>query len=212
MIPKLLHWCWFGRTNHDAERKEKYRQAADSRKLLEECGYRVQCWNEDFMPMNSYLQRALEKKMWANASNYLRLWAVYNFGGIYVDADVVVLKPFDPLLQHRLFFGWTDPNWINNGIFGGERQHPILKEMMDALLTSYDGQEAAHYSSPGLVTDYLKGKRGVTYSPEPRDYGDFVLYPEEYFEPIHWNDPEVTYNKTGDQTFTIHLWSKWWNG
>lgn len=130
MIPKILHYCWFGGKPFPP--------------LVEKCiaswrkycpDYSVVCHNESNVDINSaplYVRQAYELKKWAFVTDYIRLQVVYEYGGIYLDTDVELKKPLDLLLSNRAYFGFEDGKQINTGLgFGAEAQHPILKEVMD---------------------------------------------------------------------------------
>lgn len=130
MIPKIIHYCWFGRNSKPA--------------LAEKCiqswkrncpDYAVIEWNEDNFDISScplYVRQAYEAKKWAFVTDYVRLKVVYDNGGIYMDTDVELKKRLDSLLCHKAYFGFEDGICINTGLgFGGIAGHPILKEIMD---------------------------------------------------------------------------------
>ena len=96
MIPKKIHYCWFGR-NPKPKLAQKCMQS-----WHKYCNdYEIVEWNEDSFDLEAaplYVKQAYEAKKWAFVTDYVRLYALYYHGGIYMDTDVEVLKSFDPFL------------------------------------------------------------------------------------------------------------------
>lgn len=103
MIPKIIHYCWFGRGKMP-ELAEKC--IASWKKYLPE--YEFKLWNEDTFDINSvpYVKEAYESRKFAFVTDYIRLWALYNYGGVYMDTDVEILKPLDEFLKLPAFTGY----------------------------------------------------------------------------------------------------------
>lgn len=130
MIPKIIHYCWFG--------------GNPLPKLAKNCikswkkfcrGYEIIEWNESNFDLTSaplYVRQAYEAKKWAFVTDYVRLYVVREHGGIYLDTDVELKKPLDPLLNYSAYFGFENGTYIATGLgFGAEKDAPILKELMD---------------------------------------------------------------------------------
>ena len=101
-IPKKIHYCWFGRGQMP---ELAIKCLASWKKNLPD--YEVIEWNEDNFDINSnrYVKEAYESKKYAFVTDYVRLYVLYNHGGIYMDTDVEVLKPLDVFLVNRAFTG-----------------------------------------------------------------------------------------------------------
>ena len=100
MIPKKIHFCWLGGGKYP----ERVRQCMESwRRALP--GYEIVRWDESRFDVNSvpWVREAIERKKYAFAADYIRHYALYHEGGIYLDTDVEVLKPFDDLLDAEMF-------------------------------------------------------------------------------------------------------------
>jgi len=208
-IPKIIHYCWYG---NKPIPKLHARFIDTWKKKMPE--YEFKYWNESNSPMHlPYMQNAYSNKKWANLSNLTRLYALFNYGGIYLDTDIEVTKSFSPLLENACFLGFEDPyiDWdgcINNAVFGAEKGHWFVKEMYDRLLEHFDGTESAELSSPNLTT-YLLKERGLS-NYKRQDIDDISIFPTEYFYPYSWheifNPDKITVN-----TFCIHHFAKSWS-
>lgn len=146
MIPKILHYVWLGK----GEQSDTIKRCFESwEKILPD--YKVMLWNEETYNISeapTFVQIAYNAKKWAFASDYIRLWALYKYGGIYLDTDTEVLKPLDYFLDHRLFIGTQvfsvdinkkKKNVVTNlsmGIIGSEAGHPYLRDCMDIIAAS----------------------------------------------------------------------------
>lgn len=100
MIPKIIHYCWLGGGKIPLETKvliDTWRRTMPD--------YQIKCWNENNIDIHSikWVRQAIEHKKWAFAADYIRLYALYHEGGIYMDTDVEVFKPFDEFLKYSFF-------------------------------------------------------------------------------------------------------------
>lgn len=108
MIPKIIHYCWFGR-NPLPELAQKC--IASWKKYLPD--YEIKEWNEDNFDVNiiPYTAEAYAQKKYAFVSDYARFWILHKYGGIYFDTDVEVIRPIDDIIARGNFMGFeTDPN------------------------------------------------------------------------------------------------------
>lgn len=130
MIPKKLHYCWFG-GNPKPPLAEKCIKS-----WKKHCrGYEIIEWNEsnyDLSKAPLYVRQAYEAKKWAFVTDYVRLQVVYENGGIYVDTDVEFRKSPNSLLSHQAYFGFESKKYVATGLgFGAVKGCPIVKELMD---------------------------------------------------------------------------------
>lgn len=118
MIPKIIHYCWFG-NNPIPENVIVYINS-----WKEKCpDYKIFEWNEknfDFS-LNMYAAEAYNEKKWAFVSDYVRIYALYNYGGIYLDSDVEVLRNFDDLLDLPYFIGAEKSQIPEAAVIGAEK-------------------------------------------------------------------------------------------
>ncbi|MCR5146600.1 MAG: glycosyl transferase [Clostridia bacterium] len=134
MIPKIIHYVWVGGKDKPEDVKKCI---ATWKKHCE--GYEIKEWNESNFDINShpFVKAAYEQKKWAFVSDYIRAYAVYTEGGIYMDTDVLVLKSLDGLLNNKAFVGFEDKDLPFSAVFGAEKNHPFVKKIMD----SYEDKE-----------------------------------------------------------------------
>lgn len=137
-IPKIIHYCWIS----GDDKPQKIKECIESwqRKLPD---YEVKCWDMYSYDFDSipFLKDAIAKKRWAFISDFIRIYAVYQFGGIYLDSDVMVFKSFDTFLDNDFFIGTEDPfadettptyyTAPEAGIFGAKKGHILLKDMLE---------------------------------------------------------------------------------
>jgi mannosyltransferase OCH1-like enzyme len=210
MIPKIIHYCWFGQ-NPIPENFQNY--INNWQYLMPD--YRIVKWDESNSPLYiSYIQNAQKNKMWANISNYVRLYALWQYGGIYLDTDVEVLKSFDELIVSEsgiLGFesGDFDNNRIvvNNAVMLFPSRHWFIKECIEYIESNFYGTEAANISSPKMTTFLLK-KYGLRVY-KKQNIVDMLLLPRQFFYPYNY-DEEFTTECIKEDTFTIHHWAKTW--
>jgi len=129
MIPKIIHYCWLSGDSYP----EKIQYCIDSwKKILPE--YEFMLWDTNKFDMNScvWVKQAFENRKYAFAADYIRLFAVYNYGGIYLDCDVEAIKPFDDLLNLPYFIGKESiDSRMEFAAFGAEKNSPWIKKCLD---------------------------------------------------------------------------------
>lgn len=139
MIPKKMHYCWFGRGEKPKLAKKciaSWRRYCPDYEIIE--------WNEDNFDvnLNTYTKMCYEQKKYAFLTDYIRLFVVNDHGGIYFDTDVEVLKSFDDLLQNKAFFGFENNEFINTGVgFGAEAQNEVVQQMIKEYEQLLDGKK-----------------------------------------------------------------------
>lgn len=203
MIPKKIHYCWFGR----GELTNKAKKCINSWKKY--CpDYEIIEWNEDNFDINQneYTKMCYSEKKFAFLSDYARLMVVYQNGGIYFDVDVEVIRNFDDLLDNKAFFGFETNEYVASGLgFGAEKENPVIKTMIDEYEQLLDGKHGT-IGCPVLNTQALK-KRGLVLNGKMQHLDYATVYPICYFNP--YDDPTGRLNIT-DDTYSIHWFQKSW--
>lgn len=206
MIPKIIHYCWFG----GKEMPKQFKKYIKSWKKY--CpDYELKLWDESNFDINcnQYVKEAYENKKYAFVTDYVRLYALYNFGGIYMDTDVEVLKPLDEFLNNEAFSGFESSNAVQTGIMGAEKGNILFKELVDYYLDKHfieaDGSMDMT-TNVQIITNILL-KRGLQGNNKFQRLDGITLYPSEYFCPIDWKTREKNITKN---TYTIHWFAGSW--
>lgn len=203
MIPKKIHYCWFGR----GEKSKLARKCIASWKKY--CpDYEIIEWNEDNFDvnMNAYTKMCYEQKKYAFLSDYVRLLVVAEYGGIYFDTDVEVIRTFNELLSCCAFFGFENNEYVNTGIgFGAEVGNEIVVQMLREYDELLDGKQGT-IGCPHLNTAALM-KFGLKQNGEKQKVKGIVIYPTDYFNP--YDDSTGILQKT-ENTYSIHWFAKTW--
>ncbi len=209
MIPKTIHYCWFG--------------GKPLPKMAEKCikswkkycpDYEIIEWNESNYDISSaplYVREAYKAKKWGFVPDYIRLWIIYNYGGIYLDTDVEVVKPLDDLLENKAYAGFETPsNVVNFGLgFGAEPGNRIIKELMDSYndlhFINPDGT-LNMIPSPELNSEVFR-RLGLIENNTNQMIGSMRIYSSEYFCPKDMWDRTL---KITENTVSIHHFDGSW--
>lgn len=205
-IPKIIHYCWFGGN----PLPKSTRDYIESWKRF--CpDFVIREWNESNFDigLNQYVSEAYAAKKWAFVSDVARSWVLSNFGGVYFDTDVEVIRPIDPLLEFEAFTAFESKFQIGMGILGCVKGHPMFKE----LLTDYNN---AHFMLPdGSYDTAVIGRRFknicLQYGFEPNNtrqtINGLTILPKDYFYP---SDPVTKEFMITENTLTIHHYDASW--
>lgn len=183
MIPKVIHYCWFGR----GPKNELAIKCLESwKKYLPD--YEIKEWNEDNFDVNlyPYAKEALENRKYAFVTDVVRLYALYMEGGVYMDTDVEVLKTYDPFLHHTMFSGFETNYTVPTGMMAAEKGSVWAKELLDGYNERHfvkDDGSLDQLTNTAVITAYMKEKGlklNNTYQDIP---GLCTMYPSDYFCP-----------------------------
>ena len=203
MIPKKIHYCWFGRGEKPKLAKKCI---ASWKKYMPD--YEIIEWNEDNFDvnLNPYTKMCYEQQKYAFLTDYLRLLIINEYGGIYFDTDVEAVKSFDELLTNNAFFGFETDRYVNTGEgFGAEPGNPVVQQMIREYEPLLDGQHGT-MGCPHLNTDALL-KFGLKQNGSIQTLNGGIVYPSDYFNP--YDDPTGILTKTNN-TYSIHWYGKSW--
>ncbi len=203
-IPKVIHYCWFGRKRMPAEVKKCVEAW---QKILPD--YKIKCWNEDNFPFEKYrfAKEALERKKWAFIADIARLHALYYEGGIYLDTDVEILKKFDDFLHESAFTSYESLNLIAMAVLGAKKQHPWVGKMLLWYDMVHCDEDYTEIANTKVVSKITKLQYGVNLDGKDLILPDKLhIYPREYFSPKSEKDKWLT----TDKTCTIHHFTGMW--
>lgn len=206
MIPKKIHYCWFGGKELPKQAKKCI---ASWQKYCPD--YEIIQWNEENFDItqNPYLQYCYTNKLWAYLTDLVRLLVVYEHGGLYFDTDVQVLRCFDPLLGHEAFFGWESKERVATGLgFGAEAAHPVLEAMIEPyrqMIPNADGTFTMTVC-PILNTQALQGF-GLKVDGTAQQLGGIRILPVEYLCPYEYYTGRM--RKT-ENSYSIHWYNQSW--
>ncbi len=210
MIPKKIHYCWFGGKPLNKLGKKCL---ASWKKFFPD--YEIIEWNESNFDFGCcrYVEEAAKEKKWAFVSDYARYKILYEQGGIYFDTDVEVIKSFDDILEKGAFMGRENPDEIMAVAPGlGMAVEPgleIYKEVLD------DYEKSSFYNADGTLnlytvvyrmTDILR-KHGLQDTTNIQKVAGITIYPSEYFCPIDMKTGRV---ETTSNTYSIHRYAGSW--
>lgn len=206
MIPKVIHYCWFG-----GKPLPKY-----AKKNIESFErffphYEIREWTESNFDINMipYIHEAYEHKKYAFVSDFARYWILYYFGGLYFDTDVEVIKSFDDIIPQGPFLGIEKTRnniYVNPGLcMGAEPGMSFYKKMIDFYLEL----PQVDIVKPHLVsktTDFLV-QMGFKRRDILQKVNEITIYPNDYFNPLDDYTGEITITPN---SHSIHYYAKSW--
>lgn len=176
MIPKKVHFIWVGG-------KEKPKDIVKCMKTWKKHlkDYEIIEWNESNFDIHShpFAEAAYKAKKWAYVSDYIRAYVIYHEGGIYVDTDVLILDNFDKFLMHKAFVGFERPEFPFTAVFGAEKGHPFVKDMLD-YYDSLDSYQFDFQNNNTIsVSDILVDKYGCRKDNQYQELKEgIIVYPD----------------------------------
>lgn len=205
-IPKILHYCWFG--NGEMPRTETKCVKHWNRFFSD---YKVILWNEENFDihLNEYVEEAYSSKKYAYVADVARLKALYEYGGIYLDADCKVLKSFNELLNCHAFTGFGGDNKeLAACTLAFEPHDPFIKECLDSYNNDHfveaDGT-LKMWSINQRMTQILM-KYGFEQNGKKQVINDIIIYPMSYFCPLSML-PDTVKDCKGKDTHCMVLWT-----
>lgn len=194
-IPKIIHYCWFGKS----EMPDTLKECMKSWEILEQTGYKIVRWDESNCSFdeNEYLRNCYKEKKWAFIADYYRAKALYDWGGIYLDTDIVVHNTFDEFLDNKAFIGFSCACALSTAVIGAQKGSSFVKGILDMYDSgrfyteesfksgkSYPGYDNGQWiPNNEYVTWYL-----ICTYPEfglnnkTQELRDITIYPKTYFE------------------------------
>jgi mannosyltransferase OCH1-like enzyme len=209
MIPKIIHYCWFG--NNKKPRLIK-KCISSWKKILPD--YEIIEWNESNCDLSHpFLQKFYTEKKWAFVSDFIRLKVLRDYGGIYLDTDMLVVNRLDDLLDNNVFFGAENSEYIGAGVIGSVKNNFFISKCLERYDTIDSTVSIFEITIPKIITSlflefYLESKFDSILK-----LNNITIYPNTFFYPF----PEVEKNSRkniskyiSSETYAIHLWYGSW--
>ncbi|MEK7719473.1 MAG: glycosyltransferase [Bacteroidota bacterium] len=207
MIPKLLHYVWLS--------------GDPLPELIQKCRLSWEKWLPDYEWIlwdrkkiegigNNWLAQALETSNYAFATDFIRIYALYNFGGNYLDADVEVTGSLDPFLKHKFFIGFEFNDDLEPAVFGSVAGHPLLKDLLDYYRQRDFIKENKQYDRRPLPLIFNETASQFGFRPNGQLQSlkeGIQVFPCEYFSPK--NLYFKNFKTTGKNVAIHHLVSSW---
>lgn len=208
MIPKIIHYCWFGEKEKGKDVKaciETWHRKCPEYTFIE--------WNEKNFDINKscrYVKEAYETGKWAFVTDYVRFYALLYYGGIYLDTDVEVLQTFDSLLDNKAFVCVESKYSICTATIGAEKNAEfvknILKQYKNRNFKTKDGYDTTPNSQ--FIYNWLKNNYKYKYlNNKTQNLGICTVYPVEFFSPINCYTLEC---KISENTYSVHRYAGTW--
>lgn len=206
-IPKIIHYCWFG----GREKPDIVKKCIDSWEINLP-GYEIKEWNESNFNINDHLftKEAYEMKNYAFVSDYVRVYVLYLYGGIYLDTDTEIVKNLDRFLIHDSFWGFEEKNYIGTSLIGAKRGNQLIKQFLDFYeSTSLINDDGTINSFTNVsVVSQMVTELGINLNGKYQEVKSIaVIYPQDYFSPYDYIN---CYMKQTTNTCAIHHFHKSW--
>lgn len=205
MIPKVIHYCWFGGNPLPKQAK----MCIDSWKRY--CpDYKIKEWNESNFDVNccDYVRQAYEDKMWAFVADYARFWILYHEGGLYFDTDVELIKPIEEIVIRGAFMGCEAGNKCAPGLgLGANPGLGLYKEILNYYETNQFVKDDVRNNTVVTITTNILKEHGFLGNNQIEKIDDIYIYPPKYFCPINYWTGEMVIT---EHTISIHHYSASW--
>lgn len=217
MTPKIIHYCWLS----NSPIPKKLKKYINNWKIILP-DYQFILWNFEKFPIeqSQWVKEAFTCKKYAFAADYIRLYALYNYGGIYLDTDVEILKSFNDLLHLDLIIGYENSYIFNHkklemATIGSSKNNKFIKECLSFYENKHFINEDGTYNMipiPNIIEECIKNKytlQPTTTIPTnmPEDEHIIPVLPEAYFSPKSYLTGEVFVTP---QTHSIHHFRGSW--
>ena len=206
MIPKIIHYCWFGR----GIKPKMAQKCIESWKKW--CpDYKIMEWNEDNFDINSnrYVREAYEARKFAFVTDYVRLWAMTKYGGIYMDTDVEVIRSLDFILKHEAASGFESATQIQTGLMACREGFPLFEEFLrfydNASFLNENG--TLNLTTNVVILTNICLEHGFIPNGKYQVIEGFVIYPPNVFCPDHKRLTDAVYMA---DTAAIHYFAGSW--
>jgi len=206
-IPKIIHYCWFG-PKPIPELELKCMESW--KKILPD--YKIMFWNEesfDIENSNQYVKGAYEKKIYPFVSDFVRVYAMVKYGGVYLDTDIELLTSIDSFLENDAFTGFENKTRVGGAIMGCKKGNVVFQKMVDY----YDSSEFIDSNNDVNITticsvmmDIIEGQ-GFKYQNSVQALENIHIYERDVFYPKKMKDGSF---RVTNESVSIHHYSGSW--
>ena len=206
---KIIHYCWFGPKSLSKLAKKCM---ASWKVFLPD--YEIKLWNEDNFDFNQnrFVKEAYQNKKWAFVADYARLKALSEYGGIYLDTDMEIIKDISHILRKECFLGVEDSGLVNAAVIGVKSPH---NEFIDRLIFQYENIEKFNVEDiyamtiPRQITKMLEPLGFDKNKNEIQEFfnGNLTVYPRDYFYPLSYDYQD---NRFTENSCMVHRYDATW--
>ena len=183
-IPKLIHYCWFG----EGEKPQFIKDCIESwKRILPD--FDIMEWNErnfNIEESNDYVKEAYHFRKWAFVSDYVRLYALYKLGGIYLDTDMLLFKRFDEFLSYKAVFSFESKDYVATCFIAAEPGNPFiytfLREYETLHFVDSNGKLNDNLTNVRILTKLLK-EEGLVQNGKTQMINQLIVLEQKYFAP-----------------------------
>lgn len=209
-IPKKIHYVWVGSA---PILKQDQKFIKGWQRLNPD--FEIKRWTEKDIDLKRFplVEKAIKEQRWALAADIIRMYAIYEEGGFYLDTDVELLKPLDDLLNYDGIASWESEYWFTTSFFAAKKHSPWIKKVLRRYehnlpkrITNDTFMRTVH--SPSIYAEDIYGLKldGKT---RYYDNGKFAVFAPEYFNPKHYSTGKM--HQT-ENTRAIHHYASTWHG
>lgn len=210
MIPKILHYCWLGGKEKPAD-IQAYINGWKT--IMPE--YEIIEWNETNFPFDEvdcpYIIEARKNEKWAFVTDYMRLYVLYMYGGIYLDTDVEILRDLSIFTSDSSFIGFESSYTLCTAVIGAEKKCRWVGDLIEKYKKRKFIDEKGRIDitpNSEYLFNYFQKKEGMQYSDRIQKYSSgLCVYPQEYFSPLNYLTME---KKITDNTYAVHHYKGTW--
>ncbi|NLD93696.1 MAG: glycosyl transferase [Fibrobacter sp.] len=207
MIPKIIHYCWFGnnpKTNLIKRCIKSWREKCPDYQIIE--------WNESNFNVNqcNFTKDAYSIGKWAFVSDYARFQILNNIGGVYLDTDVELFKSLNDFLNYKMFTGFESYNRVNPGlIWGSEKETRLVDEILNVYRNKdfFDSNGIPVLETVVDIVTKILVQKGLQLDGKKQCVDDLMIFPEDFFSPKSYftGKETITHN-----SYTIHHFAASW--
>ena len=207
-IPKIIHYMWIGSTPPEDVKKniESWKKFCPDYTFIE--------WNEKNFDMNicPFVKEAYENKKYAFVADYVRVWAIKKYGGIWIDSDAELIKSLDSFLEYEGFMGFENEGYLGTSTFGFSKNNPCIDIILKFYNTrTFNNNKNATTPNTILFTVLLKNLFGLKYKNTIQVLdNDIKIFTNDYFTAKDYTTGKITIT---ENTCAIHKYAAtWFNG